>query len=180
MRRSPSSTPPPYECHKRSVAKSVVRLRPARALCYCNRAVAKRGVGGGDKVTCICQRRLSVAVEPRDPDRLRDVCSQLEKQALVDARYQASEPREVLSYIKDSVAVPHLAALLAANPMLDNLVISGLERVSDDSAVKVLLSHLRSSGDRGELVRAALARIEARTSDSAVRQAVREALIPRF
>ena len=78
-----------------------------------------------------------VFVESRDPERLRQLCSELESK-IIGNNDQARDSAEELSYVTDPVAVPYLEKLLKANKLLAGFAIAGLERIGDDAAIQVL------------------------------------------
>jgi hypothetical protein len=127
---------------------------------------------------------------PRDEFVLREVCdkllSRIEGSQSVE---EAMEAALALSHVRDSIAVPFLDRALRSGKQVANEAVSGLERIGDMSAVQVLISFVRETdatpidintyaGTREILARSALERIQRRTSDLAIKQAIQSALGP--
>jgi PBS lyase HEAT-like repeat-containing protein len=117
-------------------------------------------------------------VGPRDKRALVATCEALVNQIDASNSYEgAAKAAFALSYIKDPVAVPYLEKALSARKLIEPIVISGLERIADDSAVSALIAALKSSDNNiSMLARGALQRIRAQASDSALQQEIENAL----
>jgi hypothetical protein len=125
-------------------------------------------------------QRIVIDIAPRDEAELRRVCSDLENQAmgLSDAA-RALEGVWSLSHIRDPVAVPYLARLLAAREKLAPDLVKGLRAIGDEPAADALISFAHDElEERRNLVRAALAEIAATTNDTMIRQKAMAALKP--
>jgi hypothetical protein len=84
-----------------------------------------------------------------------------------------------LSHIRDPVAVPYLARLLAAREKLAPDLVKGLRAIGDEPAADALISFAHDElEERRNLVRAALAEIAATTNDTMIRQKAMAALKP--
>lgn len=106
---------------------------------------------------------IVIEVGPRDPRRLQRICANLEREALVSSAYSSAVAADTLAHIK--VAIPYLGGLL---PQHDRF---------GPRAVDVLIPFVNDkSEDRRVPVRAALARIAARTGDLAIRQKIADSL----
>jgi len=125
-------------------------------------------------------RTIRLDIKPRDPVRLKKVCEELARQVDLAPNAEAAQnPALRLGYIDDPVAVPYLAEVLEENKLIDHLVIPGLERIGTSEAVEVLLSGLHSElGDRADLSRQALTRMQERISDPNLRETVKRVLTP--
>jgi hypothetical protein len=123
---------------------------------------------------------IVIDVGVRDPERLMDVCAKLEKEVMTSAPSPPGEvsPAEILAYIEDPITVPYLVELLGKKPHLDPLLAEGLGRIGDGPAVEALISsYLNSAFEYAKpTVRAVLAGVEDRTSDSQIKERIRAAL----
>ena len=130
---------------------------------------------GGLKLQSPLPGHVYIDISPLAPTRLQGICRDLEQKVQEANSYDAAVgPAEALSYVGDPVAIPYLARLLEAGKLLETQAIQGLERLATSSAVNVLISHLMSpSQDTRDLVRAALMRIDERTSDGEISAQIR-------
>ena len=121
---------------------------------------------------------ISLRIGERNPQRLEKVCAELTKRVEDSSSVEEwEEPALMLSYIDDPIAVRYLAQVLSTHKGTENIIVPGLERIADDSAVEVLLSSLSDqSGEVSELARRALARMEPGISNSHLKETVRRAL----
>ncbi len=86
----------------------------------------------------------------------------------------------MLSSVDDPIAVPYLAEALSTHKGTENVIVPGLERIGDDSAIDVLLFSVEDqSGDVSILARRALTRLEPTISNSHLKETVRRALAPK-
>jgi len=109
---------------------------------------------------------------------LEKTCSELTKRVENGLSVEEwEEPALELSYIDDPIAVKYMAQVLSTHKGAENLIVPGLERIGDDSAIEVLLSSLNdASGDMSMLSRRALTRLQPRISDSYLKETVQRAL----
>jgi len=134
----------------------------------------------GAPAAYLTKGEVEIEVGPRNPSRLEEVCEQLEE-AATGARDLdgAWEPTQTLTYVRDPIAVPHLARLLAAKGTLRAMLIRGLEGIGDPAAADALISWLQETGDADGAARAALTRIQAKSDDPALKQKILAALAVR-
>jgi HEAT repeat protein len=120
-------------------------------------------------------------VRPRDPVHLEMVCTALAKK--VEETLSVEEwqfPARMLGSINDPIAVPYLGRVLAMHKGTENIIIPSLERIGNDNAVDLLLSVLgEKSSDMAELARQSLTRMQGRIENPGLREAVRQALVPK-
>jgi hypothetical protein len=89
-----------------------------------------------------------------------------------DAREAATE----LSFAKDPVAVPYLERALVRKQLAPILIL-GLERIGDTTAVLALISQARmTTVDIPALARAALRKIQSETSDPALKRQIEDSI----
>jgi hypothetical protein len=121
--------------------------------------------------------QIPFKIRERAPDRLIKICSDLADQVkTAPTALAAQEPALVLSYVEDPIAVPYLSRVLESHQLVENIAVSGLERIGNEDAVKVLTSALTSEyGDIPNLARGALKRILTKTSDPALEERIRKA-----
>ena len=125
------------------------------------------------------QGHVVIEVVPRDPARLEQLCSALDREATeASTAAVALDAGEILSYVADPIAVPHLAHLAQASVVLGFQAIPGLERIGNEPAADALISILSNSRDdmTRASVRGALTRLQAKTSDAMVRQKIADAI----
>lgn len=120
-----------------------------------------------------------IEIGPRDVARLETTCKELSEQIEKSTSYgDAAEAALELSYVVDPVAVPYLQRALCAEKLVEPIAVAGLERIANDVAVRVLISHIETgSSDTAVLARAALERIQKRTSNATLREEIERALI---
>ena len=127
--------------------------------------------------------RFKIEITPFDTAQLQQTCSELvEKISQKDHNFaNASDAVKALLAVKSPLVVPFLEQAVKANHAVTSYVISGLEEVGNDEAVKVLVSLLeeaRTHPDNGEFlqVRNALFAIEQKAKDPATLDLVKIAL----
>lgn len=132
--------------------------------------------------------RTIVNVLPRDEAVLVRLCESLVDR--IENSVSVKEAREaaaILSYVVDPVGVPYLSAALRSEKYVWEEATAGLERIGDMRAARALTSFLEESagkdigfntilGTKVIHVRQALLGIERRSTDTAVKQVVQEAL----
>jgi hypothetical protein len=105
-------------------------------------------------------------------DKLQRICEDLENDVMTDS-LSSFESTEILSRVRDPVAVPFLANLLRAKAKMAAVLTDALERIADSTAVDVLISYINDdSEDRRESSRAALAAVARQTHDPAIRRKI--------
>jgi HEAT repeat protein len=88
---------------------------------------------------------MHLNVASRNPNRLDEVCRGLADTASQASDYQsASEAAHALSYVRDPIAVPHLARVLRESKQVKEGAIPGLVRIGNAEAVKVLTENLNA------------------------------------
>lgn len=121
---------------------------------------------------------LTVTVGTRNEQRLQKVCASLADKILAGGKYEETEAaaRE-LSSVNDPVAVPYLKRVVGIRPLAP-IVIAGLGRIRNISSVETLISLLSSPDtDTIMLARTSLTRIQDQTTDSALKQRIREGVL---
>ena len=100
----------------------------------------------GETIPFIPQE-LTLTVEPRDPERLQEVCDRLAKAA---AGYSdlavLREAADALSFVQDPVAVPYLTQVLAYHNLVSGIAVKGLVRIGSPEALQALKSNLPTAG----------------------------------
>lgn len=118
-------------------------------------------------------------ITPRDAEQLGRVCQELLAHiAGVGNVEEALNAAHILSNIKDPVAVPYLGKALSTNRMVDSVVVPALTRIGGEDAANVLISALKTQPRQTarELIRPALMRISANSSDAALKERIKQAL----
>lgn len=147
----------------------------------------KRPIGiqaGGTTLTAWASRFI-VEVVPRDTGRLKQVCDEFLAQISKNiAHYErAANAAVALSYVEDPIAVPYLEKAISANPMVDNIMITGLARIGNKEAVRILFDILAGRGDADEgkkdravQARLALQNIQEHSTDIELKREIRRGL----
>lgn len=109
-------------------------------------------------------QEIPVQVTPRDPKRLNSVCEELRKGAMNVNAWEASKAASALSYVNDPVAVPYLGRVLKESFAGQYAAISGLVRIGNPEAVKILKSYSETADPEMKLqVENALQEIRSRS-----------------
>lgn len=134
---------------------------------------------GGEKVSEDEPYRIAIEIQARDAERLEQAASERLRSIMEAKSYDdAAEASLELSYIKDPVAVQYLEKALVADYRVKPIIINGLQRIGDTEAVRVLMSTLRSpDNETAQLARHALSVIEQKSSDEALKQRIKRALL---
>ncbi len=91
-------------------------------------------------------QELTLTVEPRDPERLQEVCDRLAKAAAGYSNLAAlREAADTLSSVQDPAAVPYLARVLAYHNYVSEIALRGLVRIGSAEALEVLKSNLATA-----------------------------------
>jgi hypothetical protein len=132
----------------------------------------------GAELPRLAEGHLLIDIGPRNPKRLEQICSDLEKKIIeATTAAVALELVEVLNHIVDPIAVPHLARLLHPMSLVNLEAVKGLVRIADGPAIDVLIAHLSSpSKNVRDYVRPMLVGIERKASDSTIKQKISAAL----
>ena len=135
-----------------------------------------------DEPTCL-NSQFKIEITPFDMAQLQQTCSKLvEKISQNDHNFaNASDAVKALLAVKSPVIVPFLEQAVNANHAVTSHVISGLEEVGNDAAVRVLISLLeeaKTHPDNGEFlqVRNAFFAIQKKSTDPATLDLVKIAL----
>ena len=127
--------------------------------------------------------RFKIEITPFDTAQLQQTCSELVETISQNVHNfgNASDAVKALLAVKSPLIVPFLEQAVKANHAVTSYVISGLEEVGNDEAVKVLVSLLeeaRTHPDNTEFlqVRNALFAIEKKAKDPATLDLVKMAL----
>ena len=105
-------------------------------------------------------------IEPRNAEKLKQVCAVLLKRLNASASYdEAAEAANELSYIKDPIAIPYLKEALMSKQMVELIAVKGLERIGSSEAIEALASAQKSQSPETveELIKPALARIKSQS-----------------
>ncbi len=142
-------------------------------------SLIEAGSRSGDDVPAEFSFQAILYVSSRNPERLRETCELLTKQAESASSYEeASQAALTLSYVRDPIAVPYLDRVLHANPLVDVLAINGLEAIANKEAIEVIISAL-SIHDPPQTSKIASARLEiiaGRTTDQSIKNLIKQAL----
>jgi hypothetical protein len=122
--------------------------------------------------------KATIEILPPDSKHLEDVCQTLAQKIGDATSYQnAADAALELSFVRDPIAVPFLQKALYAGKLVEPVAIDGLEQVGNQQATRVLVEALnRMPPDITSLVRAALERIENRTSDIRIKDFIQKSL----
>ena len=116
---------------------------------------------------------LLIDVGPRDIGRLHRICADLEERLMnTNSATEAIEAEDALAHVIDPVAVPHIARLLQAKEGWNSILVEALARIGDNAAVDALILRLNSpwkDENTPQSIRAALNRIEKKTSDPTIK-----------
>jgi hypothetical protein len=120
-----------------------------------------------------------IQIGPKDDLALEKTCATLANQIDESNSYEeAAAATLTLSYIKQPLAVPYLRRALLAHKLIEPLAIAGLERIGDETAVRVLFEGLRlEDPNTVVLCRSALQRLQNQTPDSNLRLEIELGLI---
>jgi hypothetical protein len=84
-------------------------------------------------------QELYVQVEPRDAQRLTQICGDLADAAITaPTMSERMEAAETLSYVNDPVAVPHLIRVLNQGTFVEQYAVEGLGRIASPQAIGAL------------------------------------------
>ena len=81
--------------------------------------------------------QLVMDIQPRDEQRLRSVCADLDRTANANSGHATKQAAEALSYIRDDIAVPFLISVVTKKSWIGD-GIRGLERVNTPAAIAAL------------------------------------------
>lgn len=129
----------------------------------------------GQAVTPRLLSNIELNLVARSEARLKEVCasliSSIQKSDDVSLSMFAAKS---LSYIADPVAVPFQQKLLFESKFLKEVAINGLARVGNREAVEVLIKAAKEEGPEiSGLARFALSNVAAKTSDSSLRDDIK-------
>jgi len=119
-----------------------------------------------------------ITIGPRNVPRLQSLCDHLSKQIeSADSYERASNAALELSYVTDPVAVPYLERVLISGKMVEKAVVEGLERIADESAIRILIATFQGGPNESSLLaRAALQHIQTQNVDPRVKMEIEHAL----
>jgi hypothetical protein len=122
--------------------------------------------------------QLRLTIGARDVVQLGYVCAVLvDRLAKAGSYSEAADAAQELSYVVDPVAVPYLKSGLALGKLVEPILITGLERIGEDSAAQALIGTLKTgSSDTQLLARSALRRIYGTTVSDALRNQIQKVL----
>jgi hypothetical protein len=110
----------------------------------------------------------SVVADVRSPDDrvLASFCLDILQRLLSSRSYiDAEHAAEVLSYTHDPIAVPYLAKAFLSPYPIEALLVAGLERISNDDSIRVLLDVARTRPEAATEIKQALGRLRKQTSN---------------
>jgi hypothetical protein len=100
-------------------------------------------MGEGAKYGSV-KRQVTIDIGPRDAERLRRLCQGLQEKADASAGWQRLESLELLTNIRDPIAVPYMAYLFSDEERFAGeaqLIIGALQRIGDHATIERLVSH---------------------------------------
>jgi HEAT repeat protein len=124
---------------------------------------------------------LTIEITTLDINQLQQTCSEL-VESIRRNRNDVSkvlDAAKALLVIQQPLVVPFLEEAFKANHAVDGLVITGLEQIGNEAAVKVLIPMLDNpdpQDSNSQQARGALLRIQQRTTDPAILELLRTAL----
>lgn len=87
---------------------------------------------------------FSLQIQPRNPERLNQVCQALVKTAVESSDVsEAAEAALALSYVQDPIAVPYLEKGLEEREWVWLYAIPGLARIANKDAIEILFSIMK-------------------------------------
>lgn len=143
----------------------------------------------GNKIQEVRPYSTSFEILPRDEEVLVKKCEEWIK--IIETSSSSKEDKEAalaLSYIRDPIAIPYMKRALDSGSYVENQIMDGLARISNWSAVKLLISIIdevdeneianinSSAGTRARQALFALHRIEQQTSDLGMKQLIQQTL----
>jgi hypothetical protein len=145
------------------VGKYNIALRLAKPASADGRTIANSGSAS-----------VRLEVQPRNEAILSGRCQELARAVETSISYEdAANSALALSYVNDPAAVPSLKRVLRSNKLVEPIAIEGLERIANKEAVNTLLPVANmNENNTAALARAALLRIQAKTSDKAVKELI--------
>ncbi len=91
-------------------------------------------------------QELALRVEPRNAERLEEVCKALAQASAGYSNYEAlREAATALSFVQDPVAVPYLGQVLGYGNFVSNIAVRGLVRIGSPEALRALESNLHTT-----------------------------------
>jgi hypothetical protein len=96
----------------------------------------------GQPVQADRSAEMELNIEPRDPNRLAQLCRTLAGRAESGNAGTALSAGKILSYVIDPVAVPYLADVLRNSDFARNSAVQGLGRIRTSEALSILRSNL--------------------------------------
>lgn len=133
----------------------------------------------GETVIIDSSFNIGLEIKPENTEHLKKVCDALLKRIIESKTYaEAAEAAFILSYVKDSIAVPYLHKALALNKTVEPIVITGLERIGDKDSVQVLIDVIseKPESEVAALAKSALERIENKSLDLEVKRIIKQVL----
>lgn len=126
-------------------------------------------------------KRFSIEITPLDRSQLQQACSELVETVKRNSNNAGNilDAAKALLAVKHPLAVPFLEEALKANRAVYWLVISGLEQIGNEEAVKILIPMLENPNPEDSeflLARSALSRIQQRTTDPTTLELIKIAL----
>ncbi len=124
---------------------------------------------------------VTLDVQPRDADHLEKISALLLESIIQSNSYkERAENALALGYMNDPVAVPYLQKALTSNKMVEPIIINGLERIGNITAVQVLIDTIneKPNSEIASLARYSLYMIERKSSDLEVKEKIKHNLPP--
>jgi hypothetical protein len=107
------------------------------------KAVVRRGSAAPARIEF--SQQLALKVGEHDPNRLKQVCTTLANDGMSSNAETALDAAELLSYVRDVIAVPYLARLTREGPFLPvtkAIAFDGLVRIAKAEGPRNVMSHL--------------------------------------
>ena len=119
-----------------------------------------------------------VVVKPRDEQALERFCEKTLGDLLSAENYaDADHAAEMLSYVRDTAAVPYLQRAFVTPYSVHSILVGGLERIGTDGAAEALLDSMANNkGVAPEATREALTKFASKTSNATLAARIRQAL----
>lgn len=125
---------------------------------------------------------VALDVQPRNAEYLEKISASLLERIIQSDNYEESaENALTLSYMNDPVAVPYLQKALTSNKMVESIVINGLERIGNKTAVQVLIDTIneKPNSEIASLAMSSLDMIERKSSDLEIKERIKQNLPPK-
>lgn len=105
----------------------------------------------GMRVRTRLSEQIPLNIQPRNPNRLNEVCRSLARSVIESPTFEArAEAASTLSYVRDLVAVPYLGRVAREGGPLAGTAIKGLARVANVEGLERVMRDLNPSDPKLE------------------------------